>query len=113
MRLIVLPGKAHGFAGSLDLLEVLSFGTLIGVKAFDAEWLLGEFEAHEAEAVVPSRRSRPEPRDHDWKMYKWRYKIQNFFPRIRAFRAAAMQCDKTDESFAAGIHLVAGVVAAK
>ena len=45
-------------------------------------------------------------------MYGWRHLVENFFAKTRKFRAIATRCDKTDESFAAGIHLVAGVVAA-
>ena len=37
---------------------------------------------------------------------------RDFFARIKEFRAVAMRNDKSDESFATGIHLVAGVIAA-
>ena len=46
-------------------------------------------------------------------MCGWRHMVENFFSKIKEFRAIATRYDKTDESFAAGIHLVAGVVAAK
>ena len=39
--------------------------------------------------------------------------LENSFAKIKEFRAIATRYDKTDESFAAGIHLVAGVLAAK
>ena len=45
-------------------------------------------------------------------MYMWRHQIENFFAGIKEFRSVATRYDKTDESFAAAIHLVAGVVAA-
>jgi len=38
--------------------------------------------------------------------------VENLFARIKEFRAITTRHDKTDVSFAAGIHLVAGVVAA-
>ena len=112
VRFMILPGQAHDLAGVPDLLEGLPFGALIGDKAFDAKWLLGEVEARGAEAVIPSRRNRTEPRDHDREMYRWRHQIENFFAKIKEFRAVATRYDKTDESFAAAIHLVAGVIAA-
>ena len=112
MRFMILPGQAHDLAGVPDLLEGLPFGALIGDKAFDAKWLPGEVEARGAEAVIPSRRNRTEPRDHDREMYRWRHQIENFFARIKEFRAVATRYDKTGESFAAAIHLVAGVIAA-
>ena len=45
-------------------------------------------------------------------MYKWRHLVENFFSRIKEFRAIATRFDKTDASFAARIQLVAGVIAA-
>ena len=52
------------------------------------------------------------PREHDREMYKWRHLVENFFSRIKEFRAIATRFDKTDASFAARIQLVAGVIAA-
>ena len=112
VRFVVLPGKAHDLTGVPDLLEGLPFGDLVGDKAFDAEWLLGDLEARGAEAVIPSKRNRKALRDNDREMYKWRQQIENFLARIKKFRAVATRYDKTDESFAAAIHLVVGVVSA-
>jgi len=39
--------------------------------------------------------------------------VEKFFFRIKKFRAIATRHHRTDGSFAAGIHLVAGVVAAR
>ena len=111
-RFMVLPGQVHDLAGMPDLVEGLSFRTLIGVKVFDADWLLNEVTGGGAEAVIPSNRSRTEPLDHDREVFKWRHEIENFFARIKEFRAVATRYDKTAESFAAAIHLVARVVAA-
>lgn len=46
-------------------------------------------------------------------MYDRRHLVENFFAKIKEFRAIVTRHDKSDESFAAGIHLVAGMVAAK
>jgi len=45
-------------------------------------------------------------------MYGWRHLVENLLAGTREFRAVATRCDRTDGSFAAGIHLVTGVVAA-
>ncbi len=112
VRFVILPGQAHDLAGVPELLADLRYGALIGDKAFDAGWLLEEIEDSGAMAVIPARRNRTVPRDHDREMYKWRHQIGNFFARIREFRAIATRYDKPGESFAAAIHLVSGVVAA-
>jgi len=108
-----LPEQARDLAGMPDLLEGLEFGALVGDKAFDADWLVEEVERRGAMAVIPSKRNRKVPRDHDGEMYKWRHQVENFFAKIKEFRAIATRYDKTDVSYAAAIHLAAGVIAAK
>ena len=113
VRFVILPGQAHDLTGVTALLDGLPFVTFVGDKAFDADWLLDDLEGRGADAVIPPWRTRTEPREHDRVMYGWRHLVENFFAKIKEFRAIATRYDKTDESFAAGIHLVAGVVAAK
>ena len=113
VRFVLLPGQAHDLAGMPDLLEGLEFGALVGDKAFDADWLVEEVERRGAMAVIPSKRNRKVPRDHDGEMYKWRHQVENFFAKIKEFRAIATRYDKTDVSYAAAIYLAAGVIAAK
>ena len=112
VRFVILPGQAHDLAGTAKLLDGLPFGALVGDRAFDADWLLEDLALRGAEAVIPSKRNRTEPREHDREMYGWRHQVENFFAKIKEFRAIATRYDKTDASFAAGIHPVAGVVAA-
>ena len=113
VRFVLLPGQAHDLAGMPDLLEGLEFGALVGDRAFDADWLVEEVERRGAVAVIPSKRNRKVPRDHDGGMYKWRHQVENFLSKIKEFRAIATRYDKTDVSYAAAIHLAAGVIAAK
>ncbi|MCY3985195.1 MAG: hypothetical protein OXE85_14915, partial [Roseovarius sp.] len=56
---------------------------------------------------------RKVPRDHDGEMYKWRHQVGNFLAKTGEFRAIATRYDKTGVSYAAAIHLAAGVIAAK
>ena len=64
-------------------------------------------------AVIPAKADRKTPIPHDAEMYKWRHLIENFFQRIKEFRRIATRYDKTDESFAAAIYLVAAFLALK
>lgn len=109
----IVPGQVHDIVGVPPLIDGLEFGALIGDKAFDADWLLEELDARGALAVIPAKRNRKVPREHDRVMYGWRHLIENFFAKIKEFRAVATRYDKTDESFAAMIHLAAGVIAAR
>ncbi len=91
----------------------LPFGTLVGDGASGADWLLEDLAERGAEAVIPSRRNRTAARGRDRDVYGRRRPVENFFAGTREFRAIATRYDKTEGSFAAGIHPVAGVVAAR
>ena len=112
VRFVVLPGQAHDLPVVPKLLKGLSFGALVGDRAFDADWPVSELDRCGAEAVIPPGKNRKEPRDHDREMYRWRHRIENLFAKIKDFRAMATGYAKTDVSFMAGLHLVAGVIAA-
>ena len=61
-------------------------GTLAVVQK---NWLVEEVERRGAMAVIPSKRNRKVPRDHDGEMYKWRHQVENFLAKIKEFRAIA------------------------
>ncbi len=112
VRLTVPPGRAHGMAGVPGLPDGLELGAFVGDRAFDADWLPEDPDGRGAEAVIPPERNRTAPRARDREMYGWRHPVDGFPPRTGEFRAVATRYGRTAASFAAGIDLVAGVVAA-
>ena len=113
VRFVVLPGQSHDLIAMPMLLDPVDFKTLIGDKAFDSDALLDTLADRGVEAVIPPKTNRTHQRDFDRDLYRERHRIENFFARIKEFRAIATRYDKTASSFAAGIHLVAGVIAAR
>ena len=61
-------------------------------------------------AVIPSRKTRTIPRAFDKDLYKARHLIENFFAKLKQFRAIATRYDKTARCFLAGIHLAATLI---
>ena len=94
-------------------LDPVDFTTLIGDKAFDSDALLEVLAERGVEAVIPPQTNRAHQRTFDRDAYRKRHRIENFFAKIKEFRGIATRYDKTASSFAAGIHLVAGVIAAR
>ena len=88
-RFLQLDPPLQKFAGVPALLDGLPFAAFVGDKAFDADWLLDDLEGRGAEAVIPPRRNRTEPREHDRDMYGWRHLVENFFAKIKELRAIA------------------------
>lgn len=84
---------------------------VIADKAFDADERVIEPLAKAGKTpVIPSKRSRQNPRPYDKHLYKARHLIENFFCRLKQFRAIATRYDKTDRNFLAAIHLAAAAV---
>ena len=61
--------------------------------------------------MIPARRNRKEPRQHDRGMFGSRHRVENFLSRHWEFTAVATRCDTADESLEPEIHLVAGAIA--
>jgi transposase len=104
-------GQEHDLAGADALLPELEAETLIADKAFDADQRVLEPLAEAGKvAVIPPRKTRKTPRTFDKDLYQALHLIENFFAKLKQFRAIATRYDKTARSFLAGIHLVAALI---
>ena len=102
-------GEAHDLVGADHLLPTIEADTLIADKAFDADSrVLEPLAAAGKTAVIPPRAHRFSPRDFD--RQGERHLIENFFARIKQFRAIATRYEKTARNFRAAVQLVASVV---
>lgn len=104
-------GQAHDLVGADHLLPQLQADTLIADKAFDAEQrVIQPLQAAGKTAVIPPKKGRKSPRDYDRDLYKVRHLIENFFAKLKQFRAIATRYDKTARYFLAAIHLAASLI---
>ena len=113
MRFVLLPGQRHDSVGVAPLISGIDFGALLGDKAFDADWLRAELDARGATAVVPPKASHKSLIPCDQAMYRWRHLIENYFAKLKEFRAIATRYDKTADSFRATINLAAAIIASR
>jgi transposase len=80
-------------------------------KAFDAdERVIEPLLAGGKTPVIPSKANRKIQRTYDKEMYKARHLIENFFCKLKLFRAIATRYDKTARNFLAGIHLASAII---
>jgi len=61
-------------------------------------------------AVIPPRRNRTVRREYDRNLYQARHLIENFFEKLKQYRAIATRYDKTRRNFLAAVHLVASAI---
>ncbi len=84
---------------------------LIAEKAYDADGrVLAPLAAAGKTVVIPSKANRCQPREFDRDTYQARHLIENFFAKLKQFRAIATRYDKTARNFLAAIHLAAAVI---
>ena len=90
-----LPDEAQREAVAAVLADK-GYGSAASVKAV---------EAMGAEAVIPSRKSRKEPRPHDGEPYKERNKVERFFGRIKHYRRVATRYEKAVRNYESFLHV--------
>ena len=61
-------------------------------------------------AVIPPKGNRKAPRPDDRDLYKARHLIENFFAKLKQYRAIATRYDKRAVHFLGAIHLAASVI---
>ena len=89
----------------------LAAGILIADKAFDADERVIEPLAQAGTmAVIPPKANRKNPRPYDRDLYKARHLIENFFAKLKQYRAIATRYDKRAVNFLAAIHLASAVI---
>jgi transposase len=104
-------GEAHDLVGADHLLPDLQADALIGDKAFDADERVRQpLAAAGRTAVIPPKANRRSPRDYDRHLYKERHLIENFFAKLKQFRAIATRYDKTARNFLAAVYLTAAAI---
>ena len=105
------PGQAHDLEGAGALLPDSAADALIADEAFDAEErVLRPLEQAGKTAVIPPKANRRDPRCYDRELYKARHLIENFFAKLKQYRAIATRYDKRAVHLLGAIHLAATVI---
>ena len=90
---------------------MLAASTVLADKGYDAdERVIRPLEQAGKTVVIPPKRHRKDQREYDKELYKSRHLIENFFCKIKQFRAIATRYDKTARNFLAAVYLAASVI---
>lgn len=107
------PGQVHDLAGADRLLPTLleTIQAFLGDKAYDAQARVLDLLAKAGvKIVIPPKSTRTEPREYDQELYKARHLIENFFAKLKQYRAIATRYDKRAANFLGAIYLAASVI---
>lgn len=105
------PGQACDLDGADVLLHEFAADTLLADKGYDAdERVIERLEQQGKMSVIPPKRNRTVKREYDKDLYKARHLIENFFAKLKQYRAIATRYDKRARNFLGAIYLAAAVI---
>ncbi len=108
---MLTPGQASDLKGFDGLASTIEAEIVIADKGYDADKRVRQVLAQAGKtAVIPPRRNRRNPASYDKELYKKRHHIENFFSRLKDFRAIATRYDKSTGNFLSGIYLAAAII---
>jgi transposase len=108
LAFLLTPGQAHDLEGADALLPEMKAAALLADKAYDADKRVIEpLLAAGKTPVIPCTPSCSLKRGYDRDLYKERRLIENFFCRLKQFRAIATRYDKCAVNFLAGVYAAA------
>jgi len=111
LAFFLTSGQAHDLQGADELLPQMQADTLLADKAFDAdERVIEPLLAAGKKFVIPPKSNRKVQRLYDKELYKARHLMENFYCKLKQYRAIATRYDKTARNFLGAIHLAAAVI---
>lgn len=85
--------------------------TVLADKAYDADDRMRQkLTDPTCQVVIPPKKNRLSPAPYDKDLYKARHLIENFFAKLKQYRAIATRYDKTATNFLGAIHLASIVI---
>src|SRR5262245_17925735 len=103
LAFLLTPGQAPDLDDAF--LPQLQASALLADKAFDADKRVIEPLLKAGKTpVIPSVPGRTKPRPYDRDLFAARHLVENFFCRLKQFRAIATRYDKRAANFLAGVY---------
>ena len=108
---LLTAGQACDLDGADQWLPTLEANTVLADNAYNADdRVIRPPHTAGKVAVIPPKRNRVVQREYDKDLYKARHLIENFFKKLKQFRAIATRYDKLAQNFLAGVHLAAACI---
>jgi transposase len=110
LRFIITAGQVGDITQAPALLEGLAGDAILADKAYDSNALRAIIAEMEAEAVIPSNRTRKIAIPHDPVAYKHRNRIERCFNKFKHFRRFATRYERRAIHFRGFVLLAASMI---
>ena len=102
---MLTPGQQADVTQAQALLADEHPAVVLADKGYDSDALLAFIADLEAQAVIPAKRNRIQPRELDSHLYVERNKVERLFNRLKHYRRLATRYEKTARNFLAFWHI--------
>lgn len=107
LRFVVTAGQVDDITQAPVFLEGQVGKAVLADKAYKSNALRATIKAMDAEAVIPSNRTRKIIIPHDPTVYKYQNRIERCFNRLKQFCRFATRYERRTVHFAGLVHLAA------
>ena len=105
VRMFITAGIVADCSQTCKLIEEIDAGHLLADKGYDSDVLVESLHQRRVTPVIPSRKSRKNPRYYDKYLYRLRHLIENAFLELKRWRGIATRYAKNTASFLAAVHI--------
>ena len=108
--LTLTAGQASDIGQAATLLAAHEPEAVIADKGYDSNAFVATIESRGAEAVIPPKSNRLQPRDYDPHTYKERNLVERFWSKVKHYRRVATRYEKKAANFLAFVQTAAILV---
>ena len=110
IRLLLTPGQASEYGQAEALIEGFAFEAVLADKGYDSDAFVEVIQRRGAEAIIPSKKNRLNPRSLDRHLYKARNLVERFFQKLKQFRRIATRYERLARNYPSMLSLVSAVI---
>lgn len=110
VRYVLTGGEVHDVTQARGLVRRRARG-VIADRAYDSDAFVGQLQAADMQAIIPSRANRRIPRPVSRHLYARRNIIERWFGRLKIFRRVATRYEKTALSYLGFVAVAALLIA--
>jgi len=105
----ITPGQTSDYTQAIHCISGFTFKALLADKGYDSNAFRQHIEGKGSIPVIPARKNRIEPVQHDRHLYKERHKIECLFGFLKHYRRLFARFDKSVVKFKGFLHFVASL----
>ena len=111
LHLVITPGNVSDFKVGPELIDFCSADAIVADKGYDSQAMRKRACDQGIRAVIPLRKgSKKKNPSFDGCLYYHRHKVENFFGRIKSFRAVSTRYDKLKRNFFSCLSIVCALM---